>query len=96
MEKWIQMEDGEEKLKLLQRAQCIYTCRNKTEDKERVFNFGTLSSLKCSVFEICEQRQRSERDTEDSSHVLLLKTITIIRLIQTAILIKKKWSNGFA
>ena len=96
IEKWIHMEDGEEKLKLLQRAQRIYTCRNKTEDKETFFNFGTLSSLKCSVFEICEQGQRSERDTEDSSRVLLLKTITIVRLIQTAILIKKEWSNGFA
>jgi hypothetical protein len=69
VEKWIHLEDGEGQLKLLQRAQCIYTCTSKTEDKERVFNFSTLSSLKYSVFEICEQEQRFERDTEDSSRL---------------------------
>jgi hypothetical protein len=63
------MEDGEEKLKLL--ARHIYTCRDKTEDKETVFNFGTLSSLKCSVFETCEQGQRSGRDAKDSHYPFL-------------------------
>jgi hypothetical protein len=33
VEEWIHMEDGEEKLKSLQRAQCIYACRSMTEDK---------------------------------------------------------------
>jgi len=94
VEKWICIKDEKRKLKLLQKAQRIYTCRDKTEDKERVFNFGTLSSLKCSVFEICEQGQRSERDAEDSSCLFLLKTITIIKLIRTVILIKKGWYPG--
>ncbi len=40
------MEDGEENLKSLERAQHIYTCRNKPEDKEEVFNFGPLAYLK--------------------------------------------------
>jgi len=96
VEKWIRLEDGEEKLKLLQRTQRIYTCRDKTEDKERVFNFGSLSSLKCSVFEICEKGQRSERDNEDSSRLFLLKPITIIKLIRSVILIKKGWYPDLA
>ena len=33
VEEWIHMEDGEEKLKSLQRAQCIFACRSMTEDK---------------------------------------------------------------
>jgi hypothetical protein len=45
------MEDGEENLKSLERAQHIYTCRNKPEDKEKVFNFGPLAFLKYSIFE---------------------------------------------
>jgi hypothetical protein len=46
VEKWIRVKDERRKLKLLQRAQHIYACRNKTEDKEKVFNFGILTSLK--------------------------------------------------
>jgi hypothetical protein len=90
------MEDGQEKLKLLQRARHIYTCRDKTEVKERVFNFGTLSSLKCSVFEICEQGQRTERDTKDSLYPFLWETKTIIKLVRTIILIQKGWYPGLA
>ncbi len=52
VEKLIRMKDERKKLKLLQRAQHIYTCRDKTEDKERVFNFSILASLKS---EFCER-----------------------------------------
>ena len=45
-------ERWRKELKLLQRAQRIYTCRDKTEDKKRVFNFGILTSLKS---EFCER-----------------------------------------
>ncbi len=45
VEKWIRMKDERKKLKLLQKAQRIYACRDKTEDKERVFNFGILTLL---------------------------------------------------
>jgi hypothetical protein len=69
------MKDGRKKLKLLQRAQPIYTCRDKTEDKERVFNFGILTSLKS---EFCERG--SEKST-DSHYSFLWKIITIIKLI---------------
>ncbi len=48
------------------------------------------------MFEICEQGQRSERDTEDPSRLLMFKTYTIVRLIQTAISIKGGWGAGFA
>jgi hypothetical protein len=61
VEKWIRMKDERKKLKLLQRAQHIYACRDKTEDKERVFNFGILTSLKS---EFCEQEQGSEKSTD--------------------------------
>ncbi len=71
MEKWIRMKDERKKLKLLQRAQHIYTCRNKTEDKERVFNFGILTSLKS---EFCEQ---------EVTDYTLWKIVTIIKLIYT-------------
>ncbi len=33
VEEWIHKENGEEKLKPLQRAECIYACRSMTEDK---------------------------------------------------------------
>ncbi len=69
VEKWIRIKDERKKLKLLQRAQRIYTCRDKTEDKERVFNFGILTSLKS---EFCE------RETTD---LTLWKIVTIIKLI---------------
>ncbi len=52
VEKWIHMKDERKKLKLLQRAQRIYACRDKTEDRKRVFNFGILASLKS---EFCEK-----------------------------------------
>jgi len=64
--------------------------------QRRVFDFGTLSSLKCAVFEICEQGQRSERDAEDSSRLLLLKTDIIVRIIQNAIYVKREWGAGLA
>ncbi len=79
VEKWIRLKDKRKKLKLLQRAQHIYACRDKTEDKERVFNFGILTSLKS---EFCEQEQGSERGT-DPRYLFLWKTITIIKLVQT-------------
>ncbi len=75
VEKWIRMKDERKKLKLLQRAQRIYTCRDKTEDKERVFNFGILTSLKS---EFCGQESKT-----DSRYSTLWKIITIIKLIHT-------------
>ena len=75
VEKWIRMKDERKKLKLLQRAQRIYTCRDKTEDKERVFNFGILTSLKS---EFCGQESNT-----DSRYSTLWKIITIIKLIHT-------------
>jgi hypothetical protein len=86
VEKWIQIKYEKKKLKLLQRAQHIYTCRNKTEDKEKVFNFGTLTSLKS---EFCEQEQGSERCT-DPRYLFLWKTITIIKLVQAVFLVNKE------
>jgi hypothetical protein len=74
VEKWICMKDEGKKLKLLQRAQSIYTCRDKTEDIERVFNFGILMSLKS---EFCRQ----ESESADSRYSFLWKIITIIKLI---------------
>jgi len=71
VEKWIRMKDERKKLKLLQRAQRIYTCRDKTEDKERVFNFGILTSLKS---EFCER---------EATDFTLWKIVTIIKLIYT-------------
>ena len=73
VEKWIRMKDERKKLKLLQRAQRIYTCRDKTEDKEKVFNFGILTSLKS---EFCGQESKT-----DSRYSTLWKIITIIKLI---------------
>ena len=73
MEKWIRMKDERKKLKLLQRAQRIYTCRNKTEDKERVFNFGILTSLKS---EFCERER---------SNLTLWEIVTITKLIYTMV-----------
>ena len=64
--------------------------------QRRVSNFGTLSSLKCAVFEICEQGQRSERDAEDSSRLLLLKTDIIVRIIQNAIYVEREWGARLA
>ncbi len=71
VEKWICIKDERKKLKLLQRAQRIYTCRDKTEDKERVFNFGILTSLKS---EFCER---------EIADLTLWKVVTIIKLIYT-------------
>ncbi len=79
VEKWIRMKDERKKLKLLQRAQGIYTCRDKTEDKERVFNFGILTSLKS---EFCEQESKT-----DSRYSTLWKIITIINLIHAIFLL---------
>jgi hypothetical protein len=66
-------ERRKEKLKLLQRAQRIYTCRDKTEDKERVFNFGILTSLKS---EFCER---------EIADLTLWKVVTIVKLIYTMV-----------
>ena len=71
------------KLKLLQRAQRIYTCRDKTEDKERVFNFGILSSLKS---EFCER---------EISNLTLWKIVTITKLIYTMVSILESISFFF-
>ena len=71
--KWIRMKDERKKLKLLQRAQRIYTCRDKTEDKERVFNFGILTSLKS---EFCER---------EIADLTLWKVVTIVKLIYTMV-----------
>ncbi len=79
VEKWIRMKDERKRLKLLQRAQRIYTCRDKTEGKERVFNFGILTSLKS---EFCEQESNT-----DSRYSTLWKIITIIKLIHTIFLL---------
>ena len=73
VEKWIRIKDERRKLKLLQRAQRIYTCRDKTEDKERVFNFGILASLKS---EFCER---------EISDLTLWKVVTIVKLIYTMV-----------
>ena len=73
VEKWIRMKDERKKLKLLQRAQRIYTCRDKTEDKKRVFNFGILTSLKS---EFCER---------EIADLTLWKVVTIIKLIYTMV-----------
>ncbi len=75
VEKWIRMRHERKKLKLLQRAQRIYTCRDKTEDKERVFNFGILTSLKS---EFCER---------EIADLTLWKVVTIIKLIYTIVLL---------
>ena len=83
VEKWIRMKDGKGKLKLLQRAQRIYTCRDKTEDKERVFNFGILASLKS---EFCER---------EISNLTLWKMVTIAELIYTMVLLLESVSLFF-
>ena len=73
VEKWIRIKDERKKLKLLQRAQRIYTCRDKTEDRKRVFNFGILTPLKS---EFCER---------EISDFTLWKIVTIIKLIYTMV-----------
>ena len=73
MEKWICIKDERKKLKLLQRAQRIYACRDKTEDKKRVFNFGILTSLKS---EFCER---------EISDLTLWKVVTIVKFIYTMV-----------
>jgi len=73
VEKWIRIKDERRKLKLLQRAQRIYTCRDKTEDRKRVFNFGILTSLKS---EFCER---------EISDLTLWKVVTIVKLIYTMV-----------
>ena len=83
VEKWIRMKDERKKLKLLQRAQRIYTCRDKTEDKERVFNFGILTSLKS---EFCEK---------EISNLTLWKMVTITKLIYTMVLLLESVSLFF-
>jgi len=83
VEKWIRMKDERKKLKLLQRAQRIYTCRDKTEDKKRVFNFGILTSLKS---EFCER---------EISDLTLWKIVTIIKLIYTTVSILESISFFF-
>ncbi len=40
------MKDEQMKVKLIQRTERIYSCRDMTEDKEKFFNFGVQSSLK--------------------------------------------------
>ena len=42
VEKWIRIKDERRKLKRLQRAQRIYTCRDKTEGKEREFSISVF------------------------------------------------------
>jgi hypothetical protein len=81
------MKDENMKLKLLQRTQCIYSCRHMTEDKKKVFNFGVQSSVK---FEFCKQEQGLERDTIDSRYLFLWKANTIIKLVQMIILVKRE------
>ena len=83
VEKWICIKDEKRKLKLLQRAQCIYACRDKTEDKKRVFNFGILTSLKS---EFCER---------EISDFTLWKVVTIIKLIYTMVSILESISFFF-
>ena len=83
VEKWIRMKDERKKLKLLQRAQRIYTCRDKTEDKEKVFNFGILTSLKS---EFCER---------EISDLTLWKIVTITKLIYTMVSILESISFFF-
>jgi hypothetical protein len=83
VEKWIRIKDERSKLKLLQRAQRIYTCRDKTEDKKRVFNFGILTSLKS---EFCER---------EISDFTLWKVVTIIKLIYTMVSILESISFFF-
>ena len=83
VEKLIRMKDEKKKLKLLQRAQHIYTCRNKTEDRKRVFNFGILTSLKS---EFCER---------EISDLTLWKVVTIIKLIYTIVSILESISFFF-
>jgi hypothetical protein len=73
VEKWICMKDERKKLKLLQRAQRIYTYRDKTEDRKRVFNFGILTSLKS---EFCEKER---------SDLTLWKVVTIVKLVYTMV-----------
>ena len=73
VEKWIRMKDEKKKLKLLQRAQRIYNCRDKTEDRKRVFNFGILTSLKS---EFCER---------EISNLTLWKVVTVVKLIYTMV-----------
>ena len=83
VEKWIHMKDEKKKLKLLQRAQRIYACRDKTEDKKRVFNFGILTSLKS---EFCER---------EISDFTLWKVVTIVKLIYTMVSILESISFFF-
>jgi hypothetical protein len=83
VEKWIRMKNEKKKLKLLQRAQRIYTCRDKTEDKKRVFNFGILTSLKS---EFCER---------EMSDLTLWKVVTITKLIYTMVSILESISFFF-
>jgi len=83
VEKWIRIKDERKKLKLLQRAQRIYTCRDKTEGKERVFNFGILTSLKS---EFCEK---------EISNLTLWKMVTITKLIYTMVLLLESVSLFF-
>jgi len=73
VEKWIRIKDERRELKLLQRAQRIYTCRDKTEDRKRVFNFGILTSLKS---EFCER---------EISDLTLWKVVTIVKLVYTIV-----------
>ena len=73
VEKWIRIRDERKKLNFLQRAQRIYTCRDKTEDRKRVFNFGILASLKS---EFCER---------EISDLTLWKVVTIVKLIYTIV-----------
>ena len=83
VEKWIRMKDERKKLKLLQRAQRIYACRDKTEDKKRVFNFGILTSLKS---EFCER---------EISDLALWKIVTITKLIYSTVSILESISFFF-
>ncbi len=73
VEKWIRVKDERKRLKLLQRAQHIYACRDKTEDKEKVFNFGILTSLKS---EFCER---------EIADLTLWKIVTVVKLIYTMV-----------
>jgi len=83
VEKWIRIKDKKRKLKLLQRAQRIYTCRDKTEDRKRVFNFGILTSLKS---EFCER---------EISNLTLWKIATITKLVYTMVLLLESVSLFF-
>jgi hypothetical protein len=90
VEKWIHLKDERKKLKLLQRARHINACRNKSKDKERVFNFGIITSLKF----VCVHKHGLERGVTDPHYLFLSNTIIILKLVQTITLVKREWCSN--